>query len=121
MLHRSNHKDVQAILRKIHEAGKNYIASVSESFKTAKSGFAFATTAQELCAALGGQDCSNEVIHGTITEMREISQKAHNDAKATTEMFDANRREFTEVRQGHAEKNHSKTIFVDPSPNFGDF
>ena len=104
---RSRHKDVKVILRKIHKAGKNYIASVSESFKTAESGFAFAKRVQELCIALasGREECSDELIHDYITEMREIVQKAHTDAKATMEMFDANRREFYEVRRGHSDEN----------------
>jgi hypothetical protein len=75
----------------------HYIESVSESFKTVESGFAFAMTARELCMALDGQDFSDEVIQDSIAEMRELAQKAHDGAKATAEMFDANRREFTEV------------------------
>jgi hypothetical protein len=92
-----------------------YIASVSESFKTAESGFAFAMTARELCMALDGQDCSDEVIQDSIAEMRGIAQKARNGAKVTTEMFDANRREFTEVRRGHTDKSPSNIISVDPN------
>ena len=100
---RSNHKDVQVILRKIQEGGTNYIASVSESLKTAESGFAFAKRAQDLCISLasGREECSDELIHGSIAEMREIAQKAHDDAKATSAMFDANKQEFTEVRRCH--------------------
>jgi hypothetical protein len=103
---RSKHKEVQVILRKIHEGGNNYIASVSESFKTAESGFAFANRARDLCNTLAqGRDaCPDEVIHDSITEMREIAQKAHADAKVITTMFDTNRREFTEVRRGHTDK-----------------
>jgi len=96
----SNHKEVQAILQKIYKGGTNYIASVSESLKTAKSGFEFARVAQELCRALsqGRDGCSDELIYGSLAEMREIAQNAYTDAKATTEMFDSNRREFTEIR-----------------------
>jgi len=103
---RSRRKDVKVILRKIREAGKNYIASVSESLKTAESGFAFAKRAQDLCSFLasGREQCSDELIQDSITEMREIAQKAHVKAKATTQMFDANRREFTAVRRGHIDK-----------------
>jgi hypothetical protein len=79
----------------------HYIASVSESFKTAESGFAFAMTARELCVALDEQDCSDDVIQDSIAEMRELAQEAHDGAKATTEMFDDNRWEFTKVWQGH--------------------
>ena len=100
---RSNHKEVQVILNKIQEGGTNYIASVFESFKTAELGFAFAKRAQDLCASLasGREECSDELIHDSITEMREIAKKAHADAKATSEMFDANKEEFTEVRRDH--------------------
>jgi hypothetical protein len=75
----------------------HYIESVSESFKTIESGFAFATTALELCVALDGQDCSDEIIQDSIAEMRELAQKAHDGPKTTTTMFDADRRQFTEV------------------------
>ena len=103
---RSNHKDVQVLLRKIKEGGTNYIASVSESLKTAESGFAFAKRAQDLCSFLasGREECSDELIHDAIAEMREIAQKAHADAKATKAMFDANKQEFAEVRRGHTDE-----------------
>jgi hypothetical protein len=106
MSDRSNHKEVQVILQKIYKGGTNYIASVSESLKTAKSGFEFARVAQELCRALsqGRDGCSDELIHDSLTEMREIAQNAYTDAKAATEMFDSNRREFTEVRRSHTDK-----------------
>ena len=79
---------------------------MSESLKTAKSGFEFARVAQELCRALsrGRDECTDELIHDSITEMQQIAQKAHTDAKVTTEMFDSNRREFTEVRRSHTDK-----------------
>ena len=100
MSDRSNHKKVQIILLKAHKGGLNYIASVYESLKTAISGFAFANVAQELCRALsqGRDGCSDEFIHDSLTEMRKIAQNAYTDAKATTQMFDSNRREFTQVR-----------------------
>jgi len=103
MSDRSNHKKVQIILLKAHKGGINYIASGYESLKTVESGFAFAKRAQDLCISLasGREECSDELIHGSIAEMREIAQKAHADAKATSAMFDANKQEFTEVRQGH--------------------
>ena len=103
---RSNHKEVQVILHKIQEGGTNYIASVSKSFKTAESGFSFAKRAQDLCISLasGREDCSDELIHDSLTEMREIAQNAYTDAKAATEMFDSNRREFTEVRRSHTDE-----------------
>ena len=103
---RSRRKDVKVILRKIREAGMNYIASVSESLKTAESGFAFAKRAQDLCISIasGREQCSDELIQDSITEMREIAQKAHTDAETTRELFDANRREFTTVRHGHIDK-----------------
>jgi hypothetical protein len=114
---RSDHEDVQVILHKIHKVGIKYIASVSKSFKTAESGFAFAKKAQELCTTLsGGRDeCSNELIHGSIAQMQEIAQTAHVDAKATSEMFNANRREFTKVRRGHTDESVIKTTSIDPS------
>jgi hypothetical protein len=91
------------ILHKIRKGGINYIASVSKSFKTAESGHIFAKMAQELCVALssGRDECPDKFIQDSITEMQEIAQKAHTDAKVTTEMFDANRREFTEVWRSH--------------------
>jgi hypothetical protein len=103
---RSKHKNVQVILHKIHEEGKSYIASVSESIKAAESLFAFAKRAQELCNALasGRDNYSDEVIDASIPEMREIAQKGHADAKAAKEMFGANKRKFTEVRQGHTDE-----------------
>jgi hypothetical protein len=106
MSDRSNHKDVQVILHRIQEGGANYIASVSKSFKTAESGFAFAKMAQELCTAISSkrEECSDELIHDSIAEMREIAQKAHADAKITAGMFNANSREFTEVRRGHTDE-----------------
>jgi hypothetical protein len=118
---RSKNKEVQVILREIHKGGGNYVASVSKSFKTAESGFAFAKRAQDLCNALGRRDCSDEVIHDSITEMRAIAQKAHDDAKATTKMFDANKQEFTEVRRGHIGTSRSNTASVDPTSHFRDF
>jgi len=62
--------------------------------------------AQELCVALsGGQDdCPDTFIQKSIREMQEIVQKAHSDARVTTQMFDANRREFTEVRRCHTDE-----------------
>jgi hypothetical protein len=107
MPERSNHKDVQAILQKIHKGVSNYIESMSKSSKTAELGFAFAKRAQDLCDTLAAPDCSDELIHDSITEMRTIAQKAHADAKATMAMFDDNRLEFTEVRRGHTEKSRS--------------
>jgi len=103
---RSDHEDVQVILHKIHKGGRNYIASVSKSFKTAESGFAFAKKAQDLCIALASRrdDYPDNLIHDSIAEMREIAQKAHADAKATAEMFDANRQEFGEVRRDHIDE-----------------
>jgi hypothetical protein len=103
---RSDHADVQVIRHKLHRGGKNYIASVSRSLKTAESGFAFAKLAQELCITLssGRNKRSDEVIQDSITEMREIAQKAHADAKATADMFDINKREFTEVWRGHTDE-----------------
>jgi hypothetical protein len=79
---------------------------VSKSLKTAESGFAFAKMAQELCRALssGRDECLDKLIHASIAEMRKIAQKAHADAKGTADMFDANRREFTEVRLGHTDE-----------------
>jgi hypothetical protein len=96
---RSNHKGVQVILYKIHQGGINYIASVSKSFKTAESGFAFAKRALDLCDDLGKQDCPDEFIHHSITEMRTVAKTACNHAKDTTAMFEANGMEFTEVRR----------------------
>jgi hypothetical protein len=96
---RSNYKDVRVILGRIHEGGLNYLASMSKSFKTAELGFAFAKRAQDLCNALGGGDCSDQLIHDSIKEMLEIARGAHTDAKSTTALFDANRQEFTEVRR----------------------
>jgi len=106
MSDRSKNKEVQIILRKAHKGGTNYIASVSKSFKTAESGFAFAKRAQDLCSFLasGREECSDELIHDAIAEMREIAQKAHADAKATKAMFDANKQEFAEVRRGHTDE-----------------
>ena len=100
MLDRSDHKAVQAILRKIHKGGIKYIESVTKSFRTAESGFAFAKRAQDLCTSLGSgrAECSDKLIQDSIIEMREIAQKVKADAKATMEMFDANRQEFMEVR-----------------------
>jgi hypothetical protein len=103
---RSDHEDVQVILQNIHKRGINYIASVSKSLNTAESGYAFAKMAQELCIALsrGRDECTDEFIQDSITEMRKIAEKAFADAKVTTEMFNANRREFTEVRRGHTDE-----------------
>jgi tRNA G37 N-methylase TrmD len=103
---RSDHKAVQVILHKIHKGGINYIASVSKSFNTAESGLAFAKLAQELCIILssGRDEGFDELIQDSITEMREIARKAHADAKATMDMLDANRREFTEVRHSHTDE-----------------
>jgi len=114
---RSDHEGVQVLLNKIHKEGKNYIASVSKSFKTAESGFAFAKKVEELCTTLsGGRDeCSNELIHESIAEMQEIVQTAHADAKATSEMFNANSRAFTEVRRGHTDEPVIDTTSIDPS------
>ena len=120
MPHRSDHKDVQVVLHKIHQGGINYIASVSKSFKTAESGFTFAKMAQELCRALsqGRDGCSDELIRDSLTEMREIAQNAYTDAKAATEMFDSNRREFGEVTLMRL---RNKTTSVDPSRGCKDF
>jgi hypothetical protein len=106
MSDRSKNKEVQIILRKAHKGGTNYIASVSKSFKTAESGFAFAKRAQDLCSFLasGREKCSDELIHVSITEMRDIARKAHTDAKVTTQMFDANKRQFTKVWCSHADE-----------------
>jgi hypothetical protein len=106
MSDRSNHKEVQIILDKTRKGGTNYITSVSESLKTAESGFSFAKRAQDLCIALASRpdDCPDKLIHDSIAEMREIARKAHADAKATKEMFEANRQEFTEVRRGHTDE-----------------
>ena len=103
---RSDHADVQVIRHKIHRGGKNYIASVSRSLKTAESGCAFAKLAQELCDTLsGGRDeCPDELIQESIAEMKEIAKKAHKDARVTAEMFNANKQEFTEVWRSHADE-----------------
>ena len=103
---RSDHADVQVIRHKIHRGGKNYIASVSRSLKTAESGFAFAKLAQELCITLssGRNKRSDEVIQDSITEMREIAQKAHADVIAIMDMFNADRRESKLVRRGHTDE-----------------
>ena len=103
---RSDHEDVQVILHKIHKGGRNYIASVSKSFNTAESGYAFAKLAQKLCITLsnGRDKCSKELIYASITKMREIAQKAHGDAIVTACRFYANRREFTEVRRNHTDE-----------------
>jgi hypothetical protein len=95
---RSKHKEVQVILHRIQQAGVHYIESAPESFKAVESGFKFAKRARDRCIALGEQGYSDELIQASITEMQPFSQEAHNDAKATTAMFDANRQEFTEVR-----------------------
>jgi len=102
---RSDHEDVQVILHNIHKRGIDYIALVSKSFKTAESAFAIVKKAQGLCTTLsGGRDeCSNELIHSSIAQMQEVAQTAHADAKATSEMFNANRREFTEIRANVSE------------------
>jgi hypothetical protein len=118
---RSNHKDVQVILHKIHKGGMNYIALVSESSKTAESGFEFAKRAQDLCDALGGRDYSEELIRDSITEMREIAQKVRNDAKTSIKMFYMNRKEFTEVWQAYTDKSRTKITSVDPNLHFRDF
>jgi hypothetical protein len=112
---RSDHKEAQVILHKIQQAGVHYIESVSGSFETAQAGFAFAKRARDLCNDLGRPECPDEPINDSITEMREIAKKAHEDAKATTAKFDANRQEFTEVRRCHTDKSHSNTISIDPS------
>jgi len=77
-----------------------YIESVTKSFRTAESGFAFAKLAQELCDTLsGGRDeCPDELIQESIAEMKEIAKKAHKDAKVTAEMFNATSQVFTEIR-----------------------
>jgi hypothetical protein len=105
MSDRSNHKEVQVILDKAHKGGTNYIASVSESFKAAESGFAFAKTVQDLCITLASRrDNYPDLIHDSIVEMREIARKAHADSKSTWEMLRVNRLEFTEVRRGHTDE-----------------
>jgi hypothetical protein len=103
---RSDHKAVQVILHKIHRRGINYIASVSKSFNTAESGYAFAKLAQKLCITLsnGRDKCSKELIYASITKMQEIARKAHDDARVTTPRFDDNRREFTKVRRNHTDE-----------------
>jgi len=103
---RSDHEDVQVILHKIHKGAENYIASISKSPKTAESGHAFAKMTQEPYIALssGREECSDELIHDSIAKMREIAQKAHADAKITAKMFNANKREFTEVWRSHADE-----------------
>jgi hypothetical protein len=100
---RSNHKEVQVILRSVQKRGTYSILSVSESFKTVGSGFAFAKRAQDLCSSLasGRKKRSDEPIHDSITEMREIAQKAHTDAKVAKEIFDAS----TEVRRHYTDEN----------------
>ena len=100
---RSDRKDVQDILSNIRKEGINYVAAVSESFKTARSGHAFAKMAQELCVSLSGGrgDCPDTLIQKSIGEMQDIAQKAHSDATVTSKMFDDNRLEFTKVRRGH--------------------
>jgi hypothetical protein len=114
---RSDYEDVQVILYNIHKWGIYYIALVSKSCKTAHSAFAIVKKAQELCTTLsGGRDkCSNELIHGSIAEMQEVAQIAHADAKTTSEMFNANRREFTKVRRGHTDESVIKTTSIDPN------
>lgn len=94
---------------------------MSKSIKAAESGFAFAKRAQDLCNALGEEECSDELIHGFITEMQVIAQKAYADAKATKEMLDVNKLKFTEVRRDHTDKSRGNTISIDPNPHFRDF
>jgi hypothetical protein len=106
MSDRSNHKEVQVILDKARKGGRHYIASVSKSFKTAESGFAFAKKAQDLCIALASRrdDYPDNLIHDSIAEMREIARKAHADSKSTQERLQANMREFIKVRRGHTDE-----------------
>ena len=103
MSDRFDHKDVQVVSRKIHKGGIDYIALVT---KIVESGYAFAKLAQELCDTLsGGRDeCPDELIQDSIAEMQEITQKAHNDAKATADMFNATRMKFTKVRRSHTDE-----------------
>jgi hypothetical protein len=106
MLDRSDHKAVQAILRKIHKGGIKYIESVTKSFKTAESGYAFAKLAQELCDTLSGgrEECPDELIQDSIAEMKAIAKNAHDDAKVTADMFNATSQVFTEVRRSHTDE-----------------
>jgi hypothetical protein len=117
---RSSNKDAQVILHKIQRGGVHYIESVSGSFETAKLGFAFAKRALDLCNDLSSPECSDELIRDSIAEMRGIAQNAHTGARATTKNFDANRREFTEVRRSHTDKSRNNTISVDSNQDLRD-
>jgi hypothetical protein len=97
-IRRCDHSAVQGILDRIREEGAKYVVSVSKSVEIAQSGYAFANKAQDLCIALEeGKTYSNEHVHCTITEMQKIAQVAYAAAKATADMFRANRQEFTRV------------------------
>jgi hypothetical protein len=120
MFDRSNNTEIQVILHKIQQGGVHYVESVSQSFETAKLGYAFAKRAKDLCNNLGRPECFDGLIHDSITEMQAIAEKAHADAKATAAMFSANRQEFTQVRRGYTDQSCSNTIFVDPNQHLRD-
>ena len=99
---RSDHGAVQGILNRIREEGAKYFVSVRNSVETAQSGYLFARKVQELRSILAEEANNSDVaIHAFIREMQGIAEKAHATAKATANMFRANRQEFAEVWQVH--------------------
>jgi hypothetical protein len=92
------------ILNRIHEEGAKYFVSVRNSVETAQSGYLFARKVQELRSILAEEaNNSDMAIHAFIMEMQEIAQKAYATAKATADMFRANRQEFAEVWKFHTD------------------
>jgi hypothetical protein len=74
-----------------------YVASVSQSAETARSGHTFAMRARDLGTFLAEEEMSDEVFYDSITEMRKIAQDAHATARDTANRFRAHRQEFKKV------------------------
>jgi hypothetical protein len=99
---RSDHGTVQDILNRIREEVAKYFVSVRNSVETAQSGYLFAGKVQELRNILAKETNNSDMaIHAFIREMQGITRKVYATAKATADMFRANRQEFSEVWQIH--------------------
>lgn len=76
---------------------KGFAGSITQSYDNAQSAYEFAKRAENMCKSMIDPTNTDEEIQGLVMEMRQITQKAHEDTANTANNFCANRVGFHNV------------------------
>lgn len=99
MINRSTNGAAQEVLQSLYEESERFASSVTQSWRSAQAGRSFAERAIKLCNRLLEEEIDDKEIQALLTEMREITQKAHEESTTTAGQFRLNRQGFHRVGQ----------------------